>query len=176
MFVVNTTSATAVRSAPRRRPEKRVPSSRRRNPGENNSAVTSGRGSGAVWRGGRRALRRGCQREYRRAGDRCRSGGRARRLVEDRLRRVAARRRQLEHERKPEEYSTAPPACLGEEAASLAHADERVGGGARAAEAGSESAPLSALQHDGRNEHEGVENQEDEQEGVKHSGDDEGRS
>src|ERR1041385_3151383 len=145
MFVVNTISATVgaaldVASSP----EKRVPSSRRRNPGVLLEALLTtwlwflGRGFRSGRRRGRRArirrrrlggLRVG-RRRVRRSGigrrqaRDCRvrptgcvrgRGGYGRgleRLIEDRFRRAAARRRDRQQERQPEEQPTTPPARL----------------------------------------------------------------
>src|SRR5690349_11328069 len=142
MFVVNTTSATAGTIGESSRPRKRVPSSRRRNPGTERWSVNvarlwllwlrrlwswrRGSGSGG-WRG---RARLGCRLErYRRVcllRHRWRSRGcRGRqRLVEDGGRDASASGRNLKHEREEQEHSAARPAGAGEEVSRLPGADQ----------------------------------------------------
>src|SRR6478736_5425208 len=184
MFVVKTTSATVVVRLARSAPRNRVPSSRRRNPGTTSRSATlgllgggcrrrrlsrlAGAGNGRCGSGRRRRQRNaGCSAGRRVAGRG--SGGRSRRcegLVEHRLRRATLRRSNRQDQREEEEESSPPPARLRQQIARLPRAEERIGGAAHAAEARRQAGPLATLQEDGRDEHEAVEDEQDEQEGV----------
>src|SRR5688572_7708005 len=130
MFVVNTTSATVSGASETRVPRKRVPSSRRRNPGRRSGCSLTGALLllGAGWW---RALFIGGL--DRNGGFRRRIHGRGRRarretLVENRRRRAAARGHQLQRERESEEEASSPPRNLRQDVACLTCADERVRG------------------------------------------------
>src|SRR6478736_1975555 len=184
MFVVKTTSATVVVRLARSAPRNRVPSSRRRNPGTTSRSATLGLLGGGCRRCRRSGLARagngGCcgGRRRRQGNARCctrrrrashrsgRSSGLREGLVEHRLRRATLRRRDRQNQREEEEESTTPPARLRQQIARLARAKELIGKDAHATEARRQARPLAALQEDGRDEHEAVEDEQDEQEGV----------
>src|SRR6476646_220237 len=196
MLVVKTTSATVglvvdVASSPR----KRVPSSRRRNPGRTSSRVTirlwlfrrrRRRCRAFLGPGGRRLARRLGRRRRRvrvglrqsrnrgiRSASRWRGSGGARRwrregLIEYRLWRTATRRGERKKERQAEEQSSAPPARLRQKIARLTGAEERARRATHAAERRCHSSALSCLHENGGDEQDTVENQEDEKQGVQH--------
>ena len=68
----------------------------------------------------------------------------------------------LEHEGDREEHPARPPADLREQIASLTRADERIGRRAHAAEACRHASALSALEQNGGDEEETIENEQDE--------------
>src|SRR5690349_10696652 len=165
MLVVNTTSATVMSAVPWTTPRKRVPSSRRRNPGTSTRSVTMlwlgrgrRRGGGRVAAGRSVARRRGgggerngavrVRRRRRRRGD----GGRRECLVEHRRRRALLGGHQRQHVREEEKDPAAPPARLGEQVARLPRAEERIRRAAHPAEAGRQAIALAALHQDGRDE------------------------
>src|SRR6266566_571124 len=139
MLVVKTTSATAGSGAastpPTIRPRKRVPSSRRRNPGSAKrvSAANLFLGSGS-WRFRLRSCRRcrsGCGLERN-----CWSGCRRRRnilglrsetLLQHGARSRGVGRHQLKNETETEEDAATPPADFGKEISGLTDADKCVG-------------------------------------------------
>src|SRR6185503_3468232 len=177
MLVVKTTSATVNgASASRICPRKRVPSSRRRNPGVNLGSVTA-----RLWRFGIRRgrlgisarCRRGLDREDVRVGLRRHGRGRGLRwrrecLVENRSRRGASCRREREQEGDTEEKSSAPPADLREEIACLAGAEDRVRGARDTAETGRQTAALSRLEQNCRNKNDAVDHQQRQKNRVDH--------
>src|SRR4051812_20622554 len=180
MLVVKTTSATAGRSAaprpPAIRPRKRVPSSRRRNPGSVTRDVANLLLRGRSWRVRRRRSTRRCGRRggLQRYG---RSRSRRRRrilllrsqaLLEHRARNCGVARHQLKDEAESEKDAAAPPADSGEEISSLANTDQRIWRRARATEAGGQSGALPALQQDGEHHDDAVDDQQDQKKRVKH--------
>src|SRR3990172_3759332 len=166
MLVVNTTSATlGAGSAAWRWPRKRVPSSRRRNPGRERSIVTIARyGLFASAAGGFFASGDGGGR----GGGRGRALGRRERTVEHRGRRATAAREDLEHEREADEDASAPPARLREQVPGLQRAEERIRGRGCSAETRGQPTALTGLQQDGGPEHQGGHQKQGEGEPVEH--------
>jgi hypothetical protein len=171
---------------PSKLPRKRVPSSRRRNPGWPRRAVTFGRlrllarrrsfarrSRGRRFRSLQRLRRRtrrrvrGCWRErncgIRSTGRRRRIRGnrhrRLKRLVECGFRRSAARRREREQERQPEKQSPAPPARLGEKISRLSRAHEGARRTAHATKRRGHASALSRLHQHGDDEDEAIDDQ-----------------
>src|SRR5688500_2923411 len=172
MFVVNTTSATVGGTSERSWPRKRVPSSRRRNPG-----VKLGRDT-RLWRLRRsRSLRVTAARSGRdgqhvrirlcRRG-RWRRGLRREGLVQNRPRRGAARTGERQHEGDRQKNSTAPPADLRQEVSCLTSAEDGVSGARDAAEARGESTTLARLQQNGGDQNHAVDDQQRDKKGRKH--------
>src|SRR6185436_9846728 len=144
MLVVKTTSATAgsvaASAPPAIRPRKRVPSSRRRNPG----SVTRVSAANLFLRCGRRRVGvRSCRRRRGRSGLE-RNGGRGSRRRRSRGRRTkplfqnragsrGVGRHYLQDEAQTEEDPARPPGGLGKKISRLANSDECVRGRARTA-------------------------------------------
>ncbi len=176
MFVVNTTSATVGSEALANScPRKRVPSSRRRNPGDNSGGPLGVRASWSaeldVVATSRR--RRGLNRQHVRVRL-CRSrappGPAASVKVWSRIDGGAAARddEQRQQEREPEEEPTAPPADLRQQVAGLTCAEDGVRRAGDAAEARGESAALSGLQQDGGDENHAVDHEQREKDSGDH--------
>jgi hypothetical protein len=77
-------------------------------------------------------------------------------------------RHHLKNEGEHEKRTASPPADVGQEIARLPDADERIGRGARSAEARREAATLSALEKDRADDDYAVDDEEYEKKGVKH--------
>src|SRR5687768_10015978 len=129
MFVVNTTSATVGGASVTSEPRKRVPSSRRRNPGRRTGISFTRSLLLLASSGWRRALVRWSDWHHglrRRSGDRRRSSCRATRqsLIKDRRRRATTSRHQLEHEGDTEEETAGPPRDLRKDVSGLTCSDK----------------------------------------------------
>ena len=74
----------------------------------------------------------------------------------------------LQNEAEAEENSTAPPADPGEKISGLTDSDKRVGRGACAAEARSETGALPALKQNGQHQNDAVDDEQCEKKRVKH--------
>ena len=68
-------------------------------------------------------------------------------------------RHDLQDEAQAEEDATAPPADRGKEIARLTDSDQRIGGRAGAAEAGRQAAAFPALEQNGQDQHDTVDDQ-----------------
>src|SRR5439155_22091166 len=109
---------------------------------------------------------------YRRRGRRSRRRRRwcRQRLLENRARLIDVRGHQLKNESEKKKDSAAPPAELGEKISRLANADERIGGRARATEAGREAGALSRLRENGPDQENAIDGENDEEKIVNHCG------
>ena len=77
-------------------------------------------------------------------------------------------RHQLKYEGKAEEDSAAPPTGSRQKISRLADADQRVRGRARAAKARSESTALPALEQNGEDQDDAIDDEQCEKKRVKH--------
>src|SRR5688572_12483158 len=162
MLVVNTTSATVGGGEVLNCPRKRVPSSRRRNPGVELGSATLR----SLGRWCRSRCLRVAARSYGLDGKnigarlcRCwrdRSRGRREGLVQNRTRRRTLRRGQRQEERQSQEDCAAPPAGLREQVPCLPRAEDCVRRAGDSAKTGGQAATLSGLQENGGNENHAV--------------------
>src|SRR6266550_5548419 len=174
ILVVKTTSATAGSGAasgpPAIRPRKRVPSSRRRNPGSAKRVSAANLIlRGGSWRFGIRRCGRSRRRRWlewnRGSRRRCRRNVlrlRSKSLLQNRAWCRRMGRHQLENEGETEEDSAPPPADLGEKISSLTNPDQSVRRRAGAAEARGESRALSALKQNGKHQDDAIYDQQSE--------------
>ena len=178
MFVVNTTSATAGSTAPlcaATRPRKRVPSSRRRNPGSATRVSANLALRCWCWSFGA-----GCCRRSVRARRRLqRNSGRRRRwwccllwrcqaLLQYRARRRRVCRHQLQHEAEEEEDSAAPPARSSEKVSCLTNSNKSIGRGAGTAEIRGQTSAFAGLHQHGCHQHQAVDDEKSQKKRVKH--------
>jgi hypothetical protein len=78
------------------------------------------------------------------------------------------RRHDLQNEAETEEDSATPPAYGGEKVSGLPDSDQRVRRGAGSAKACGESATLAALEENGEDQHDAVDDEQCEKKVVKH--------